>query len=352
MSEKKWSISKRFATLGALAAVAVMVVIVFGDTTFSRDHDRGLTITEYDKEAVALAGVARPVSNRSGTTDLTTTTPPSLNADLSKALLNVDGLSCSSCIQKIKDALSPIEGIEEILVDISRSTVQVYYNGKTLKEPNRLALAVTSHGYPATLLKIFASEDLRKEEAVAAARSQYYIASVGGWDIARPDFDTQLEHAKKRYEKIYGDDLFSTARGKSLVDNLRAQIVVRLIDEGVMMQEITKAGYRVTAEAVEDELEKVMQQSGKGPEEFKEALVEDGMTFEYFKKRLETQLLISGYLEEKILTGASSDVEKRTLFVSWFNNSKILADVSYYDKALERLVQQQSAQGTCGGRAK
>ena len=54
-------------------------------------------------------------------------------------------------------------------------------------------------------------------------------------------------------------------------------------------------------------------------------------------------------LEEKILRGASTDVEKQALFASWFNNAKILAEVLYYDRDLERLVQQKSNQGQCGG---
>jgi len=348
MSEKKFVLSKKIAAAAVLVAVAVMLVIVFGYNTFSKDKSDQAIVTEYIKERSAPEG-DRSALQRAVRNDPRTASPSNINGDLSKAVLNVQGLSCSSCIQNIKDALSNIQGIEEILVDISRGTAQIYYDSKTLKEPDRLAKAVTSGGYPATLVKTYSSEDLRKEGALAAARSEYYIASVGGWDIARSELNTQLEHAKKRYAKTYGENLFSTDRGKSLIDNLRAQIVSRLIDEGVMLQEITKAGYKVDAVAVEDELKKAMQQSGKGSEDFRTALNESGMTLEYFKKRLETQILISRYLEEKILSGASSDVEKQTLFASWFKNAKILAEVSYYDKDLERLVQQQSAQGKCGG---
>ena len=347
MSEKNFGIPKKFATLAVLLAVAVILVIVFGYNTFSTDNGGRPTITEFRKEGSPPRGGA--VLKEAGINGLKTASPSNINADLSKAVLNVKGISCSSCIQEIKNALSNIQGIEEILVDISRSTAQVYYHSKILKKPDRLAQAVTSRGYPATLIKTYTTEDLRKEEAVATARSRYYIASVGGWDIARSDLDIQLEHAKKRYEKTYGDNLFSTARGKSLMDNLRAQIVSRLIDEGVMMQEITKAGYKVPAAIVEDELKKVIQQSGKGLEEFKTALYENGMTFDYFKKNLETQVLIRRYVDERILSGASSDVERQTLLTSWFNNGKILAEVFYYDKDLERLVQQQSARGKCGG---
>jgi copper chaperone CopZ len=349
MSEKKLISSKQGKMLAVLAAFTVMLVIVFGYNTFSGDKPGGTTVTEYRKQAPPPGWNDKAASKKDGRQDSRTASLVSFSADTSKAVLNVKGLSCSSCIQNIKDALAGIQGIEDILVDISRGSAQIYYNSRTLKEPDRIAQAVTAGGYPAALIKTYSSGDLRKEEAVAASKARYYIASVGGWDIARSDMDTQLDHAKRRYAKTYGENLFFTTQGIALVDNLRVQIVSRLIDEGIMMQEITKAGYKVDARAVDDELQKVVQQSGRGPEEFKTALAENAMTFEYFSKRVETQTLINRYLEENILRGASNDVEKQSLFTSWFNNAKILAEVSYYDKDLERLVQQLSARGGCGG---
>lgn len=349
MSDRKSGISRRFVTLTILTAVATIIVALLGYNTFSKDKGGQPNITEYQKKGLPSEASDRLSTRQEGTESTRKPSPLTFNGDLSKALLNVKGLSCSSCIQNIKAALSDFRGIEDILVDISRGTAQIYYNNKTFNEPDRLAQAITSHGYPANLVKTYSPEDLRKEETLAAARSQYYIASVGGWDIARSDLDTQLEHARKRYAKIYGEGVLSSDRGKSLIDSLRAQITSRLIDEGVMMQEITKVGYKVDTSAVETELQRVMQQSGKGLEDFKRALEESGMTLEYFKKGVETHLLISRYLEEKILRGASHDVERQTLLRSWFNNAKVLAEVSYYDKDLERLVQQQSAQGRCGG---
>jgi len=349
MSDRKIGLSRKFIALAGLATAAVILVIVFGYNTFSKETGGGLAVTEYSKQGPPPAGKNKPTPEQALLQIPLKTSPSNLKGNLSKAVLNVQGVTCSSCIQEIKAALAEIQGIEEILVDISRGATHVYYDSKILKEPARLAQAVTSRGYPAALVKTYSPEDLKKEGALFEAKSQYYIASVGGWEIARSDLETQLAHARKRYSKIYGEDVFSSARGKALLDSLRAQITSRLMDEGVMLQEITKDGYRLNEGAVEAELRKVIEQSGKGPDDFREAVNESGMTFEYFKKRLETQLLISRYVDEKILSGASTDAEKQTLFTSWFNNAKILAEVAYYDKDLERLVQQQSAQGKCGG---
>jgi copper chaperone CopZ len=346
MSDRKLAVSKRLAAAIMVAATAVILIIVFGYNAFSNKGPGQLTLTEYRKDgSPPEAVVKREVVP--GSTDKASFLK--IDGDVSKAVLNVKGLACSSCIQEIKAALSTINGIKDILVDITRGTAQVYYNGKELGDAGRLAQAITSRGYPATLAKVYSAEEVRKETELAAARVQFYIASVGGWDIARSDFEAELEFAKRRYAKLYGEQVLSSARGKALVDRLRAQIASRLIDEGVMMQEIARAGFKVDPAMVENELQRAAQKSGKGLEGFKAALQENGIGLDYFKKKVETELLINTYLDEKVFADASNEVDKRALFTSWFNNAKILAEVLYYDKDLELLVQQQSAQGKCGG---
>jgi copper chaperone CopZ len=346
MSDRKFAVSRRFAAAIVVAAAAVILIVVFGHSAFSKKEPGQFTLTEYRKDGLGPEAVAKreAVPGSTGKASF-----PRIDGDVSKAVLNVKGLACSSCIQEIKAALSTINGIEEILVDITRGTAQVYYRGKELGDAGRLAQVITSRGYPATLVKVYSAEEVRKETELAAARVQSYIASVGGWDIARSDFETELEFAKRRYANLYGEQVLSSNRGKALVDSLRAQITSRLIDEGIMMQEIAKAGFKVDPATAENEFQKTVQKSGKGLEGFKASLQENGISLDYFKKKLETELLINAYLDKRVFADASNEVDKRALFTSWFNNAKILAEVQYYDKDLELLVQQQSAQGKCGG---
>ena len=56
---------------------------------------------------------------------------------------------------------------------------------------------------------------------------------------------------------------------------------------------------------------------------------------------------INKYLEEEILADASNEFEKQNLFTSWLNNAKVLAEVVYYDRDLEGLLQRQNASGSC-----
>jgi copper chaperone len=270
-----------------------------------------------------------------------------INEDLSKVILSVRDMSCSGCISTIKASLSDIQGIKDILVDISNGKTEVFYDAKKLSDVSRIMRAITASGYPARVLRVVSTDEIEKERDLAAAKSRYYIASVGGYDIARADFDTELGVAKKRYLQVYGDRILAGGQGKPFVDTLKIQILSRLINEGVLMQEIDKSNFRIDADTVERGMQTFFRESGKNVEDFKKALNEVGYSFEYFKKKFETKVLVNKYLNERIMADASNQYEKQSLFSSWFNNAKGLAEVVYYDKDLERLLKNQSDSGSC-----
>ena len=269
------------------------------------------------------------------------------DANLSKVVLNVSNMSCSGCISTIKGALAGYRGIKDILVDISGGKAEVYFNREELKDVSEIEKAITDSGYPARIMKTFTPEDLRNERDMAASKAEYYIASVSGYDISRADFAMELNAARQRVRKTYGDGILETAQGRSVDNRLKAQVASRLIDEGILLQEIKKSGYELNEDIMNIELEKYIKNSGKNENGFQQSVRDDGYDYDYFKKRFETRLLINKYLDEKVLTGASTQYEKQRMFASWFKNSKLLAEVVYYDKDLENAARNSSTSGSC-----
>jgi len=267
---------------------------------------------------------------------------------LSKVVLNVSNMSCSGCISTIKGALAGYPGIQNILVDIGSGKTEVYFNPDELKDVSTIEKAITDSGYPAKVIKTVTPEDLRKERDVAASKAEYYIASVSGYDIARADFTKELNAARQRVRKAYGDDILKTTQGRELDNRLKAQVASRLIDEGIFLQQINKSGYKLNESKLNSELKKFIKDSGKNENEFQQSIKNDGYDYEYFKKRFEIRLLINKYLDEKIMAGASSQYEKQNMFANWFKNSQLLAEVIYYDKDLENAVRNSKASGGCG----
>jgi len=344
MDFNNFSSSKKGIILGIVVLIVIVGVVSF---TFTLATGKKETPTEIGEKP--SIGINRSVITL---TDRQDEAPPEkleLTDNIYKAVLRVDGMSCSGCIYTIKSSLSGYTGVHDVLVNISAGQAEVYYDRTQLKDVDRIADSITASGYPAKITEILSADQIRKERNLAAARSLNYIASVGEWDISRNDFNTEQEHAKTRYALAYGDDIFTTTRGRALMDNLKSQIASRLIDEGIQMQEIKKAGYTVGATTVDAEFQNHLKQKGIGVKKFKTELEKAGYSFDYYMKKFENRVLINRYLEDNIFESATNSFEKQRRYASWFNNARLLAKVVYYDKEVERLVQTPSTGGCSGG---
>jgi len=282
---------------------------------------------------------------------LTKTSPagPVLEIDenTSKVNLAVSDMSCSGCIATIKGSLANIAGIKDVLVDLQGGKAEVYFDRNVLKDVKVVAEAITASGYPASVEGVLGAQQIREEKSLAEAKSKLYVASVGGWDVARADLDMELEAAKKRYAKTYGDNVFASPEGRALESSLKTQILSRLIDEGMIMQEVGKAGFKVGPATVDREFTELLGKSNLDLDAFKRQMNESGYGFDYFRKKFARRVLINKYLNEKILADATNELERQEALNAWYNNAKVLARVVYYDKDLQNLAQGQGASGSC-----
>ena len=271
--------------------------------------------------------------------------PASSEEGLSKVVYKVSNMSCSGCIFAIKGSLAGFQGIEEVLVDLGGGKAEVYYRQGGGADVTQMAGAITASGYPAKTVKVFSAEEIRKERGLAASKSKYYIASVSGYDIARADFDMEMNAARKKYRKDYGEDLFTTPRGEALEARLQGQILSTLIEQGTLLQEINRSGYRVDDGAFEAEYKAYVEKNGTSEQALQQSVKDAGYSYDYFRKRFEMGVLINRFIDEKVLAGATSPGEKQQAFTTWFNNARAQAEVAYYDKGLERAIRKQSASG-------
>ena len=266
---------------------------------------------------------------------------------VSKAVFKVSNMSCSGCISSIKGALAGFPGIEDVIVDLGGGKAEVYYRQEGGADTDKMAQAITESGYPAKIVKVFSAEKIRKESDLAASKSKYYIASVSGYDIARADFDMEMNAARKQYLKDYGEDLFSTPRGKALERRLQGQILSNLIERGALLQEINRSGYSVDDGTLKAELKAYIEKNGKSEQALQQAVSDAGYDYDYFRKRFEMGILISRFIDDKVLTGDMTPEEKQRAFSAWFNNIRGRAEVAYYDKGLEQAIRKQGASGGC-----
>ena len=268
---------------------------------------------------------------------------------LFKAFLRVDGMSCSGCIETITKSLAGFDGINDIRVDVAGGSTEILYDGKKQPDPEKMAAAITASGYPAMVLRILSPEQLRQQAIKNQAKSTEAIAAVGGLDVPRADYETELAHARSRYQVAYGDEALQSEQGQRLMDNLKTQIAQRLIDESIQLQEIRRTGFSVPPSLVAQQYDAYWKERGFADgAAFEKELQANGYPAPYFKKRFENRVLINTYLDQMVMTANLNDIEKQQRYADWFANARLLAGVTYYDQELERLVQQQAAASGCG----
>ncbi|MBW2283406.1 MAG: cation transporter [Deltaproteobacteria bacterium] len=274
-------------------------------------------------------------------------TTASKENDVSKVVLSVENMSCSGCISTIKSSLEGIEGIRDVEVDIAGGKADVYYDKTVLKDPSRIEKAITESGYPSKILRTVSAKEIRKEKAMAADKSETFIASVNGKDIARADFDAELIVVKKSYAKTYGTELDGGRGDTSTLDKFKARAAVGLMTEGIMLAEADKSGVRLNAGEVNAAFEKFVRNSGKTMPEMKAALTEAGYEYDMFMRRFESTVLINKFIDEQVFAGMDDPDEKKRVLTAWFKNAKGSAEVVYYDKEIERLVKGRGGSGSC-----
>jgi copper chaperone CopZ len=331
--------------------VAVVFVLAYYNTGNANNADQAAA-PAYPTPTIKTADDPAGGSPAVPGTEADTPVVAELKPDTAKVVFQVDGMSCSGCIATIKSSLAGYEGIRDIIVNISGGTAEVYYDSSRIKDLDRLEASITDSGYPARVSEMMTADQLREEEAVSASRAKVYIASVGGWDISRTDFDTELAYASNRYKKAYGPNVFTGSRGQNVLDSIKAQVVSRLVNEGIQMQEVQRVGYRVDPKIFDQEFDSFLAQKSIDPEGLKTSLEKNGYPFDYFMKKFENRVLLRHYIENQVLNNAASDYDKQQQYLAWFNNARTLSKVTIYDKQLERLTQNQSAGGGCGSSCK
>ena len=267
----------------------------------------------------------------------------------SKAYLTVSNMSCGGCVDTITKSLTGLSGIVDVYVDVAGGTAEVRFDAALLKDHQELERTITAAGYPATISRILEPQEVERERTWALQRAKTHIASVGKIDIAREDYALEMEHARKRYEQVYAKDMFTTPQGQQLAVRLKSQIAQRLIDEGIKLQEVERAGFQISDETIGQALDQYVKARTTTLDQFKTDLKVNDYSFEYFYKKFSRKVRLQRYLESQVLADCVDDNARQQAYRDWLTNARSLAKVKYYDRELEKLVKATSTSSCSGG---
>ncbi|MCL6473141.1 MAG: peptidylprolyl isomerase [Firmicutes bacterium] len=126
---------------------------------------------------------------------------------------------------------------------------------------------------------------------VAGCSKEPVAASINGKVITVAEVDKQLDQVLKASGQ-HGD-LFNGEQGQQLREQFRMQILDRLIDLQIMLQEAEKRGITATAKDVDAKLESIKQQLNiKSEKQLDDALKQNGLTKEQMREELRKGIIV------------------------------------------------------------
>ena len=116
--------------------------------------------------------------------------------------------------------------------------------------------------------------------------------------ITIEDYEREFEVYKNLYERQYGEDALSQEgiNGKTIAQELRDNIISKLVTEVIIEKESRDKGFEITEEELQESIDEYKEGIG-GEEKYLEFLDDNSLTEEYFRENIRKTLLLEKHKE-------------------------------------------------------
>ena len=151
------------------------------------------------------------------------------------------------------------------------------------------------------------------------------VAVVNGEPIARSEARERLNVSRLMLEKEYGKGLFAGEQGRALLGRLERDVLEKMVEERLVVQEASRLKIRVDDDRVREEIQKIGREIYGNWENFQASLKEDGISQEYLMNHVRNLLLRQEVKKVKSPPEADPD----TYFVAWLTQDRRGAKVTF-----------------------
>ncbi|MEJ2492669.1 MAG: cation transporter [Desulfuromonadales bacterium] len=255
---------------------------------------------------------------------------PGINpANAALAEFQIEKMTCGSCIGNIEEALSRIDGIGDVDVNLTRKRGRVTYDSSTM-DSRVIADAITAAGYPATLRLELTPDEYRDLQQEQVQLSRNYVAKIGDRLLSRTDFEQLVQQ-----------------RSGGVVPSEQTDRLWQSVWQDVLQRELLLAAAesnRVTVQPGEVDLKiEELQQAHQGLEEL---VSKQFGAMDAFRERIREDMIINRTIEEHVYAGIADPRERQAKLQSWYANLQNDTVVEIYDPKLKAAGPSGSG---CGG---
>lgn len=242
------------------------------------------------------------------------------SADAALAEYQIEKLTCGSCVSNIEKALSDLDGVGSVEVNLTSNRGRVTYDPGEV-DSKLIAEKISAAGYPASLRLELDAREYAALQQEQSQMGQEYLAKIGDRLLARSDFEKIVQQRSPAASATEQSDQLWQAVWK---DVLQRELLLSAAEQNQIIIQEGEVDLRL------DEL----RQEHKG---FEQIVVERYGSIDNFRELLREDMIINRNIDDYVYAGVKSPGERQSKFQGWYAELQKNTEVIIYDPRLKSL---------------
>ena len=250
------------------------------------------------------------------------------SANAALAEYQIEKLTCGSCVSNIEKALSDLDGIGSVEVNLTSNRGRVTYDPGEI-DSQVIAEKISAAGYPASLRLELDAQEYAALQQEQSQMGQEYLAKIGNRLLSRSDFEQIVQQRSNGAVATGQNDQLWQAVWKEV---LQRELLLSAAEQNQIIIQEGEVDLRL------DEL----RQEHKGLDQI---VTERYGSIDSFRELLREDMIINRNIDDHVYAGARSPGERQAKFQGWYTELQKNTEVIIYDPRLKSLSQ---SSGGCG----
>jgi copper chaperone CopZ len=243
-------------------------------------------------------------------------------ANAALAEYQIEKLTCGSCVSNIESALSSLDGIGSVEVNLTSNRGRVTYDPSEI-DSSAIAAAITKAGYPASVrlqLDPLEYDALQREQAQLG---QKYLARIGDRLLARSDFEQIVQ------QRTGGD-----------VSPDQQSQIWQAVWKDVLQRELLLSAAEKNRVVIQDgEVDAKLDELRQGHQGLEQLVVKRYGNIDNFRTRLREDMIINRNIEDHVYAGIDDPRQQQSQLQAWYADLQKDTEVIIFDPQLKAVGQ-------------
>jgi copper chaperone CopZ len=251
-------------------------------------------------------------------------------ANAALAEYQIEKLTCGSCVSNIESALSSLDGVGSVEVNLTSNRGRVTYDPAEINS-SAIEAAITKAGYPAKVRLQLDPQEYNALQEEQAQLGQKYLARIGDRLLARTDFEQIVQ------QRAGGDvsaDQQTELWQAAWKDVLQRELLLSAAEKNrVVIQE--------------GEVDAKLDELRQGHQGLDQLVVQRYGSMDNFRTRLREDMIINRNIEDHVYAGIEDPRQQQSQLQAWYADLQKETEVIIFDPQLKAVGQAGSGCACC-----